>query len=88
MYQFVDWDRYWSYTPSAAAGGSDFTFAWQDDFTTVDTARWSRADATLDESLADFVPANVFVHDGKLVLSLTRKGAEGFREIVSRGTAE
>jgi beta-glucanase (GH16 family) len=77
-HQFVDWIRYWAYTPGRGPGGTDFTLQWQDDFGTFDDRRWTKAAATFDENLADFVPANVTVRDGKLVLSLTREGAEGF----------
>jgi endo-1,3-1,4-beta-glycanase ExoK len=88
QHQYVDWIRFWTYTPGAGTGGSDFTFQWQDDFNRFDASRWSKADATFDENLADFVPANVSVRDGKLVLSLTREGVEGFSGKVPPDTAE
>jgi beta-glucanase (GH16 family) len=72
--QVVNWMAYSSYTPKQGPGGSDFTPTWIDDFTTLDTLRWARGDWTFDGNLADFMPSNIKVTQGYLVLKLSSKG--------------
>lgn len=69
-FQYVDYISYSSYTKGQGPNGSDFTLAWKDDFNSIDGSRWLKADWTFDENYADFVPANVYTEDGKLVLKL------------------
>lgn len=75
--QVVNWMRYSSYTPGKGPGGSDFTFAWLDDFDRLQTSRWALGDWTFDGNLAQFSPSNAVVKDGYLALMLTKPGAEG-----------
>ncbi|KYF59957.1 benzene 1,2-dioxygenase, partial [Sorangium cellulosum] len=78
QHQFVNWIKYYRYNNGA------FELAWQDDFDSLDTGRWSKADWTFDGNRVDFDPQNVTVKDGTLVLSLTREGQTGFTGAVPR----
>jgi endo-1,3-1,4-beta-glycanase ExoK len=78
VYQVVNWIQYSEYTPGSGDNGSNFTFAWRDDFNDLDTGRWGLADWTFAENITDFDPANVIVRDGMLILALTREGQTGF----------
>ncbi|WP_437729745.1 family 16 glycosylhydrolase [Sorangium sp. So ce1335] len=78
QHQFVNWIKYYRYNNGA------FELAWQDDFDSFDTGRWSKADWTFDGNRVDFDPQNVTVKDGVLVLSLTREGQTGFTGAVPR----
>lgn len=70
QYQYVEYIKYSSYTPGTGDNGSDFTYQWQDDFDTFNTSRWSKANWTFGENLCDFLPANAYTENGKLVLKL------------------
>jgi endo-1,3-1,4-beta-glycanase ExoK len=72
QYQYVNWISYSSYE------NGQFVHEWTDDFNSLDTARWGRADWTFAENLVDFDPNNVVVTDGTLVLALTHQGMTGF----------
>ncbi|WP_437475764.1 family 16 glycosylhydrolase [Sorangium sp. So ce1014] len=78
QHQFVNWIKVYRYSN----GG--FELAWQDEFDSLDGARWSKADWTFDGNRVDFDPQNVTVKDGTLVLSLTREGQVGFTGAVPR----
>ncbi|WP_437316455.1 family 16 glycosylhydrolase [Sorangium sp. So ce385] len=78
QHQFVNWIKYYRYNNGA------FELAWQDDFNSVDSGRWGKADWTFDGNRVDFDPQNVTVKDGTLVLSLTREGQTGFNGAVPR----
>ncbi|WP_437573143.1 family 16 glycosylhydrolase [Sorangium sp. So ce887] len=78
QHQFVNWIKVYRYNN----GG--FELAWQDEFDSLDGARWSKADWTFDGNRVDFDPQNVTVKDGTLVLSLTREGQVGFTGAVPR----
>lgn len=69
-YQYVDYISYSSHTPSEGDGGGDYTLQWKDDFNTISTSRWQKANWSFDQNLTDFLPANVYTEDGKLVLKL------------------
>lgn len=75
--QVINWMSYSSYTPGRGPGGSDFTPVWTDDFNTLDTRRWSRADWSFETNMADFKPNNVKVAGGYLCLILSNKGWTG-----------
>lgn len=75
--QTVNWIAYSSFTPGQGPGGSDFTPQWTDDFTTLNTTRWSRANWTFEGNMADFVPNNIRVENGYLMLILSNKGWTG-----------
>lgn len=77
VYQYINWIKYSTYTPGAGPDGSNFTPAWIDDFDRFDTKRWAKADWTFDENLVDFVPSNVVVKDGYMILCLTKSDALG-----------
>lgn len=77
-HQFVNWIKYYEYTPGTGEGGSDFTLQWTDDFNSFNTSRWSKANWTFDGNLVDFVPANVVVQEGYLVLVISEAGNTGF----------
>lgn len=70
-YQYVNWIRYHRYENGA------FVLDWTDDFNSLDTARWSKANWTFDGNLVDFEPNNVVVRDGTLILCLTAEGQTG-----------
>jgi endo-1,3-1,4-beta-glycanase ExoK len=74
VYQFVNYVQYQPYVASTNSFGS----GWRDDFNTFDTNRWSKANWTFGENLADFEPNNVVVKNGILVLALTREGQTGY----------
>ena len=74
VYQFVN---YIEYKPYIAATNS-FGNGWRDDFNSFDSNRWSKANWTFGENLADFDPNNVVVKNGILVLALTREGQTGY----------
>ncbi|WP_437874321.1 family 16 glycosylhydrolase [Sorangium sp. So ce513] len=78
QHQYVNWIKYYRYNNGA------FELDWQDDFDSLDTGRWGKADWTFDGNRVDFDPQNVTVKDGTLVLSLTREGQTGFTGAVPR----
>lgn len=69
-FQYVDYLSYSSYTKGKGDNGTDFTLQWKDEFNAIDGSRWLKADWTFRENYADFLPANVYTQDGKLVLKL------------------
>jgi beta-glucanase (GH16 family) len=75
---FVSYVRYEQYTPSAGPNGSDFSFAWQDNFSTFDGGRWYLANWTFDAAINDYVPANATCRDGYLTESLTDEQNLGY----------
>ncbi|HET9955441.1 MAG TPA: glycoside hydrolase family 16 protein [Polyangiaceae bacterium] len=57
---------------AANGGASDpFTLSWQDEFETLDTARWQLQNFTWEGNQAQFTPQNAAVANGILTLSLT-----------------
>ena len=68
LHMFVNWIEYYRWQDG------DFVLAWRDDFDSFEESRWRKATHTFGENNADFVPENVKVQDGYLVLSLTRRG--------------
>ncbi|WP_437805653.1 family 16 glycosylhydrolase [Sorangium sp. So ce1078] len=78
QHQFINWIKVYRYN------NGNFELAWQDEFDSLDGARWSKADWTFDGNRVDFDPQNVTVKDGTLVLSLTREGQVGFTGAVPR----
>lgn len=51
---------------------TDFELLWEDDFDTIDTARWQKASHTFEENAAQFDPANVTTEDGFLKLRVEK----------------
>ncbi len=69
-YQYVDYISYSEYTPGTGDNGTDFKFSWKDDFTSLSSSRWAKANWTFGENYCDFLPANAYTEDGQLVLKL------------------
>ncbi len=68
-----DYVKYYSYTPGAgnAGTGSDFTFEWEDDFSTFDDTRWQISDFKgFNGNYCTFRENNVEVTGGNLILTI------------------
>ena len=78
LHQFVESLSYSSYTKGTGDNGSDFTLAWTDDFSSFNTARWSKANWTFNGNLVDYDPANASTQSGKLALSITPAAQTSF----------
>jgi len=76
-HQFINWVQYSEYTPGQGPDGADFTLAWRDDFDTFDSNRWSKGNWTFAENMATFLPENIGVKDGVLIIALTEADAFG-----------
>ncbi|MFO1390412.1 family 16 glycosylhydrolase [Cellvibrio sp.] len=74
VYQFINYLDYKAYNTTTKT----FEGGWRDDFNSFDSSRWGKANWTFDENRVDFVPENIVVKDGILVLALTKEGATGF----------
>ncbi|RYY73041.1 MAG: glycosyl hydrolase family protein [Gammaproteobacteria bacterium] len=74
VYQFISYVEYKSYNATA----KNFEGGWRDDFDTLDTSRWSKANWSFDMNRVDFAPENVLVKNGILVLALTKEDAMGY----------
>lgn len=74
VYQFVNYIEYKSYNSSTKT----FEAGWRDDFNSFDETRWSKANWSFDTNRVDFVPENVVVKDGILVLALTKENVTGY----------
>lgn len=77
VYEFVSWAQYSAYTPGAGDGGSDFTFAWREEFDAL-PADWATATWDSPKGLSTNSPRNVVFVDGIAVLALTADDALGF----------
>jgi endo-1,3-1,4-beta-glycanase ExoK len=77
LYQYINWVKYYTHTPGNGQNGTDFTFAWEDNFDKLDTQRWGKADWTFDENLVDFYPGNIVVKEGYCILCLTTNSTSG-----------
>jgi len=86
LHQFVESLSYSAYTKGTGDNGSDFTLAWTDDFSTFNTARWSKANWTFNGNLVDYDPANASTQSGKLALSITPTAQTGFNGTVPSST--
>lgn len=74
VYQFVNYIDYKTYNTTTKT----FEGGWRDDFNTLDSARWGKANWSFDTNRVDFAPENVVIKDGILVLALTKENATGF----------
>jgi endo-1,3-1,4-beta-glycanase ExoK len=74
VYQFVDYFEYKTYNTKSRI----FEAGWRDDFDKLDISRWGKANWTFDTNRVDFVPENVLVKNGILVLALTHENATGY----------
>lgn len=75
--QIVNWMIYSTYTPGSGVGGSNFTPAWTDSFTTLNKTRWALGNWTFDQNYATFSSANCKVKDGHLLMMLSTAETEG-----------
>jgi beta-glucanase (GH16 family) len=64
-YEYV---KYYSYN----AQKKEFKIKWTDNFDEWDSQRWAKADHTFEENLCDFLPENVRIENGVLVLTLNK----------------
>lgn len=74
VYQFVNYIEYKTYNTVT----KQFEGGWRDDFNTLNSARWGKANWSFDTNRVDFAPENVVIKDGILVLALTKENATGF----------
>lgn len=74
VYQFINYIDYKTYNTTT----KNFEGGWRDDFNSFDSTRWGKANWTFDTNRIDFLPDNVVVKDGILVLALTHENATGF----------
>lgn len=88
VYQYINWVKIYEYKPGQGDNGTDFKLSWQDDFDIFDSGFWSAGDWTFDGNRVDLTDQNVVVKDGTLILSLTKKGAEGFHGTVPADTEQ
>lgn len=67
-----DYVKYYKYTPGNGNIGTNnnFTFEWEDPFTSLDTARWDISDFTQLGNLTTFRESNVDVENGYLMFTL------------------
>ncbi len=79
QYQFINWIKYYEYTPGGGAGGSDFSLAWTDDFNSLNSERWGTGNWSFESCLVYFEPANAVIKDGYLILCLTKEDELGFK---------
>jgi len=79
QYQYVNWIKYYEYTPGKGAGGSDFTLVWTDDFDSFDSSRWGTGNWGFEGNMATFEPANAVIKNGYLILCLTKEDELGFK---------
>jgi len=79
VYQFINWIKYYEYTPGKGENNTDFTLKWTDDFDKFDNKRWGKGDWSFDGNLVDFSYSNLIVKDGYLILCLTTKDKMGFK---------
>ena len=77
-HQFINWIKYYAYTPGEGDNNSDFKLSWQDDFNTFNNSRWRKGNWSFDGNLAYLTPSNINVKDGVLIISLTEKDSPGF----------
>ena len=77
VYEFVSWAQYSEYTPGAGDDGSDFTFAWREEFDSL-PAGWTTATWDSPKGLSTHSSKNVVFVDGIAVLALTSDDATGF----------
>jgi len=74
VYQFVNYIEYKTYNTTT----KQFEGGWREDFDTLNSARWGKANWSFDSNRVDFAPENVVIKDGILVLALTKENATGY----------
>lgn len=76
VHMYVNWIKFYPWNGSSF----DNTPSLEDNFDTFDFNRWTKANHTFAENLSDFIPENVNVVDGYLVLSITNDDEIGYNE--------
>jgi endo-1,3-1,4-beta-glycanase ExoK len=84
LYQYINWIKYYEYTPGKGENGTDFTHKWTDNFDKFDSKRWGKGNWTFDGNLVDFSQSNVVIKDGYLIICLTKKDESGFHGKLQR----
>jgi endo-1,3-1,4-beta-glycanase ExoK len=74
-YQFINWIKYYKYTPGQ---GNNFTLSFTEDFDQLDTKKWNTATWGFTNNAALFSPANAVCKNGKLILCITKDADSGF----------
>lgn len=82
VFAYYDWASYSAYTPGAGTTGSsnNFTLQWKDEFDSLDQNRWEKYTGTFDGNNCDFIPENVVLQDGKMILCLTKENPVGYSD--------
>jgi endo-1,3-1,4-beta-glycanase ExoK len=75
-YQFINWVKYYKYTPGQGSDGSDFTLSFTENFDKLDTLKWNTATWGFDHNAAMFSPANAVCKNGYLILCITKTAAD------------
>jgi hypothetical protein len=57
---------------------NNFTLQWKDEFDSLDHNRWEKYTGTFDGNNCDFVPENVVLRDGAMILCLTKESPLGY----------
>ncbi len=80
VYALYDWVSYAEYAPGSGSVGSNNNFEplWEDHFDYWDTSRWQKANHTWNGNNCDFIPANVVLTGGYMVLCLTTPSQTGY----------
>ncbi|MDP3148085.1 MAG: family 16 glycosylhydrolase [Ignavibacteria bacterium] len=80
VFAYYDWASYAAYTPGTGdmGTGNNFTRQWKDEFDSLDQNRWEKFTGTFDGNNCDFVPENVVLHDGAMILCLTKESLPGY----------
>ncbi|NWF90117.1 MAG: family 16 glycosylhydrolase [Ignavibacteriaceae bacterium] len=80
VFAHYDWASYSAYTPGVGNTGTNnnFTLQWKDEFDSLDNNRWEKYTGTFDGNNCDFVPENVVLQNGKMILCLTKENPLGF----------
>ncbi len=82
-FAYYDWVKYYLYTPGSGNYGTNnnFTFSWSDDFDYWNTSRWDKATHTFVGNGCDFIPENVVIRNGYLILCLTNSTNIGYTDL-------
>ncbi|MEW5925195.1 MAG: family 16 glycosylhydrolase [Candidatus Zixiibacteriota bacterium] len=80
VFAYYDWASYSAYTPDAGniGTGNNFTLQWKDEFDSLDHNRWEKYSGTFNGNNCDFVPENVVLQEGAMILCLTKESPLGY----------
>lgn len=77
VHMYVNWIKFYPWNGSSF----DTTPSLEDNFDSFNSQRWSKANHTFAENQSDFIPENVNVVDGYLVLSITNNNETGYNDV-------